>query len=69
VVIAKAREYATTVRIFEWLDIEPYPGHPHKLDKETLDEWLGAPGFSAHIDQSGAVGHAYYGVFAVRRES
>lgn len=62
-VIANARGLAKTIRLFEWIEVDPYPGHPHRLERETLDEWLGSPGFAAQIDDSGAVGHAYYGVF------
>ena len=62
-VIANARSIAGTIRILEWIGIDPYPGHPQRLEQKTLDEWLGAPGFTAQLDESGAVGHAYYGVF------
>jgi hypothetical protein len=65
-VIAQARQYAETVRIFEWLDIDPYPGHPHRLTQEALDGWLGGTGFTAHLNEHGAVGRAYYGVFALQ---
>lgn len=64
-VISNAQGVAKTLRVFDWLDIDPYPGHPHRLEKEQLDEWLGAPGFTAHVNQDGAVGHAYYGVFSL----
>jgi hypothetical protein len=63
-VILAARRVARTIRIFEWIDIEPYPGHPHMLTRDLLGEWLGAPGFVANVNESGAVGHAYYGVFS-----
>lgn len=63
-VIENARRISDTIRIFEWLDLEPYPGHPNELRQEQLDEWLGSPGFTANVNQSGAVGRAYYGVFA-----
>lgn len=63
-VIAVARELASTVRIFEWIGTDPYPGHPHRLEEEDLDEWLGAKGFVANLNERGAVGRAYYGVFA-----
>ena len=62
-VIENARALADTVRLFEWIDIEPYDGHPHMLTKILLDELLGAPGFSAEVNEDGAVGRAYYGVF------
>lgn len=63
-VITRARALVSTIRIFEWVDIAPYPGHPHMLTQEDLEEWLGAPGFTAQINESGASGRAFYGVFS-----
>lgn len=63
-VIARARELASTIRIFEWIDIPPYPGHPHMLTQKGLEGWLGAPGFATQINESGASGRAFYGVFS-----
>lgn len=63
-VIERARDSARTIRIFEWIDIAPYPGHPHELTQERLDFWLGATGFTVSLNESGAVGRAYYGVFS-----
>jgi hypothetical protein len=62
-VIARARRCAGTVRLFEWLDIPPYDGHPHMLTEAALNEWLGLSGFTTTLNESGAVGRAYYGVF------
>jgi hypothetical protein len=62
-VVARARALARQIRLFEWIDMEPYPGHPQRLTRELLDEWLGATGFVAELNESGAVGRAYYGVF------
>lgn len=62
-VIARARALAGTVRVFDWIGIDPYDGHPHRLEREQLDICLGAPGFTAKLDESGCVGEAYYGVF------
>jgi len=61
-VIANARKAALTIRIFEWIDIEPYAGHPHMLTEDDLNEWLGAPGFVSNVNENGAVGRAYYSV-------
>lgn len=63
-VIANARGAADKIRIFEWVDIDPYPGHPHRLSKDELDDWLGSPGFVSQVSENGAVGKAYYGVFS-----
>lgn len=62
-VVQKAREHARTIRLFEWIDIPAYDGHPHALTKDTLEEWLGSPGFAADVNENGAVGRAFYGVF------
>lgn len=68
-VIENAKDIAKTLRIFEWIDIEPYDGHPHLLTELLLDEAIGSKGFTSRVDERGAVGRAYYGVFAVRRDS
>jgi hypothetical protein len=62
-VIARAGQLASTIRIFEWIDIPAYDGHPHMLSADALDEWLGGKGFTVTLNESGAVGRAYYGVF------
>lgn len=62
-VCKNALELASTIRVFDWVGIDPYEGHPHRLDKETLDEWLEGFGFVSAINENGAVGAAYYGVF------
>ena len=54
---------AGVVRIFEWIDIDPYEGHPNRLTKAELEEWLGGLGYVAKIDARGAVGTCFYGVF------
>lgn len=62
-VIANARALTDTIRIFEWVDVPAYDGHPHELTTDFLNECLGAEGYTVHVDESGAVGRAYYGVF------
>lgn len=62
-VIANALAAAAILRIFEWINIPAYPGHPQMLTREMLDECLQTKGFSAQVNESGAVGTAYYGVF------
>lgn len=64
-IIEKARHSASTLRIFEWLEMAPRKGHPQTLHARELDEWIGSPGFTSHVNESGAVGLAYYGVFTV----
>lgn len=62
-VIANAWNVASTIRIFEWIGVDPYPGHTNRLEKDDLDDWLGSPGFTTQLSESGCVGYAYYGVF------
>lgn len=62
-VIANARARAKIVRLFEWINMDAYPGHPHTLTSDELERWLGGKGFAAYVDDSGAVGDAFYGVF------
>jgi hypothetical protein len=62
-IIENAHVLAKTIRIFEWVDIQPYDGHPQTLTKAGLEESLGAPGFVAELNESGCVGRAFYGVF------
>jgi hypothetical protein len=64
-VISNARGVASMLRIFEWIDIPAYEGHPHVLTKEKLDEWIDGDGYTVQLNTDGAVGRAYYGVFAV----
>jgi hypothetical protein len=62
-VIGQARAYVGVLRVFEWLHVDPYPGHPHRLEREQMDEWLEGYGYVAKLDDRGCVGTAYYGVF------
>lgn len=63
-VIANARGIAGTIRIFEWIDVAPYDGHPNTLKQSALNSWLDGVGYVAELNESGAVGRAYYGVFS-----
>lgn len=63
-ILRNAMSVASVVRLFEWIDQEPRPGHPNLLTKELLDDWIGSSGFVASINENGAVGSAYYGVFS-----
>ena len=72
------RRVAKVVRIFEWVDLEPHPGHPHELHAAELAEWLDGDGDSTmrHVwldEQYNEIGsdsdspvrqHGWGGVFA-----
>ena len=61
--IASARANAYTLRIFEWIETETNVGHPHSLHAAELDKWIGGTGTIGHVNENGAVGLAYWGVF------
>ena len=63
-IIANARKAAPILRIFEWIDIPPHPGHPHTLTESTMNHWIGARGNTVNLATTGCYGRAYYGVFA-----
>lgn len=64
-IIKNARRSARLIRIFEWLNIPPCPGHPHELSADKLDEWLGGEGKVEMLNDHdrGLVGLAYFGIF------
>lgn len=62
-VIKKAISLARKIRVFEPLEVGIYPGHPHNLTKEDLDEAFGKEGLV--LDRGGKPGDVYYmGVFS-----
>jgi hypothetical protein len=65
-IIANAKRAAPVLRIFEWIDIPPHPGHPHELTEASLNAWIGGRGATTRLNESGCVGRAYYGVFRHR---
>jgi hypothetical protein len=62
-IVRMALERAKTLRIFEWLDIPPHPGHPQQLRQELLEGWLRMSGNTGFLNEGGAVGSAFWGVF------
>lgn len=68
-VVSNSLLLAKTVRIFEYIDIPPYPGHPHELRRDDLDKWFNGMGYVADINESGVVGKVYYGCFSSKRQS
>jgi hypothetical protein len=65
-VIETARREAKVIRIFEWVDMPAYEGHPHTLQAEQLHEWLGGgQGHTIDLDGvNGCYGRAFYGQFS-----
>lgn len=62
-IITTARLHAPVLRIFDWIDLPPSPGHPHTLTKKWLDDMIGCDGSTMYVDENGARGNAYYGVY------
>ena len=62
-IIRSARRDAKLIRLFEWIDIPAYPGHPQMLTKEKLEGWLGGTGKTEYLARSGCHGRCFYGVW------
>lgn len=59
-IIANAHAVALELRMFEWIDIPPHPGHPQMLTAAALDEWAGRPGRVKQFDgENGCFGRAW----------
>ena len=54
---------AKIVRIFEWVETGTSEGHLHNLHEKDLNKWLGGIGKVEKINDGGAHGLCYYGVF------
>ena len=61
-IIRNALRSARTLRIFEWVDIEPHDGHPQMITKKMLDESIGREGKLVHLAESGCFGLAYFNI-------
>lgn len=64
--IENAWRHARRIRIIDFPYTDPHPGHPHRLEPEELDEWLGGKGTVEVLDENGLHGYVYYGVFERR---
>lgn len=62
-VIQTARWEAPVIRVFEWIETAPSIGHPHTLYAAKLDKWLHGEGTVEVVDENGAAGLAYHGIF------
>jgi len=61
-IIRNALQSARTLRIFEWVDIEPHDGHPQMITKKMLDEAIGREGRLVHLSEAGCFGLAYFNI-------
>ena len=62
-IIQNAKRAGKRLRIFEWVDMPSELGHPQSLTQENLEKWIGQPGNVKEINENGAVGKCFYGVF------
>jgi len=62
-IIRNALRSARTLRIFEWVDIEPHEGHPQMITKKMLDEAIGREGRLVHLAEAGCFGLAYFNIY------
>jgi hypothetical protein len=60
-VLMNAMQRAPTIRLFEWIDIPPHPGHPHMLTRGFLEATLGVTGNVEQLNEAGCVGRAFFG--------
>lgn len=63
-IIHNALRAAPVLRLFEWIDIPPHPGHPHELTASNLRAWIGTDqGQVRELSGQGCYGRAFGGVF------
>lgn len=62
-IIKNARNIGKVIRIFEWINTKTNVGHPHSLNADLLNQWLGGEGKTGNINEYGAVGEYYAGIF------
>jgi 2-polyprenyl-3-methyl-5-hydroxy-6-metoxy-1,4-benzoquinol methylase len=62
-IVKNAIQRAKCVRIFEWVDTRPMPGHPHTLTADAFGDWFGEPGTVEQMNENGCRGPAWYGAF------
>lgn len=67
-IIKNAKALGKVIRIFEWLETEPHPGHPQTLTEKDLNEWLEGQGRVEILDKKIWTGYckSYYGVFPTK---
>ena len=62
-IIQNTKRAGKRLRIFEWIDRPQEVGHPQVLTQENLEKWIGQKGKASYINENGATGKAFYGVF------
>lgn len=62
-VIRNAQRLGKLIRIFEWINTPPAPGHPHTFTEAVLNEWLHGEGKVERFSRGRVYGDGYYGIF------
>lgn len=64
-IIENAKKSGKLIRIFEWINAKPHPGHPQMLLRDKLNDWLGGYGKIEDMSENLLMGYntAYFGVF------
>lgn len=69
-IIAHAKKVAPRLRIFEWVDLPVYEGHPQEITQAKLEQWIGQSGMvSTFSGENECYGRAFHGVFDHARNS
>lgn len=50
-IVREACRVADALAIFEWVDSPAHPGHPHVLQSDSLEEWIGQQGRHLWLDE------------------
>lgn len=61
-VVRNALAVCKKLRIFDWINIPPYQGHPHMLLRDKLDQWLGTKGDVVPLSYECCWGEGYCAV-------
>jgi len=65
----RAKKFGKVVRIFEWINIDRTPGHPHVQTKEWLDRQLNVYGQTVQLTWAGrSTPLAYYAIVSTEEE-
>jgi SAM-dependent methyltransferase len=59
-VVRNARRASRELRMFEWVDIPPHPGHPHCLTQADLERWAGVRGQVEEFARCECYGRAWF---------
>lgn len=59
-VVRNARKMSRRLKMFEWVDLAPHPGHPHCLTQRDLERWAGARGSVEELARSECYGRAWF---------